>query len=122
MIDNVVAEEPGSIHYRLATYSSSLLDNLRFDSYVPPPGGAGSGPANSASLDLSDFSYYFNWNTRGSPLGTYKWLYTARNEFGSDDGSITVRITQVPEPASWWLAAIGMGWIVNAWRRRTEYN
>jgi PEP-CTERM motif-containing protein len=89
------------------------LANFAFDSFTPPPGGSGTGPANPASLDSP--TQKFTWNTVGSPLGTYKWTYTAQNIYGLDGGSITVRIT-VPEPAT--LSLLGVSLIGLGFTRR----
>lgn len=107
VIDNVVADGPGitssSVRYTNGADFSNL-GNFRFDSYVPAPGTTGTGPAIPATF----VGRVFNWNTHGSPLGTYKWLFTVSNQYGSDDGSITVHITQVPEPAAVGLLALAI--------------
>lgn len=40
--------------------------------------------------------------------------------YGAYDAATDGDLAQVPEPASWWLVAVGVGWFVNAWRRRIE--
>jgi len=116
VFENVVADGPGitssSIRYTNGADFSNL-GNFRFDSYMPAQGTTGAGPAIPATF----VGRVFNWNTHGSPLGTYKWLFTVSNPYGSDEGSITVHITQVPEPASWWLAAVGVMWLIRRCHR-----
>lgn len=107
VIDNVVAESAGDINHQVYFQDGGLpttLGNFRFDSFTPALGGTGSGPANTASFDATTFQ--FSWDPHGSALGSYKWLLTATNAIGSDDGSITVRITELPEPATISLLAL----------------
>ena len=113
-IDNVNANIPGSIHHQIqvsALNSLIMIGSFQFDSYAPAPGVSGTGPAIPAALDNTDAStYFFNWNTIGSPLGTYKWTFTAYAGGFSDDGSLTVRITAVPEPGTLVLCVISFCW------------
>jgi hypothetical protein len=116
VIDNVNANVPGLVERQLTIQSYPIggavtLSNFAFNSFTPPPGGSGAGPANPASLDSA--TQKFTWNTVGSPLGSYKWTYTAQNSFGSDSGSITVNIT-IPESATCSLAGltlVGLGFV-----------
>lgn len=107
-VDNVNASNPGLVSRTLNdlnfSFPPATWSNFAFDSYVPAVGASGTGPATPATFNTS--SHLFSWNTVGSPLGTYKWFVTASNSYGSDQGSITVRITAVPEPASLLLVSL----------------
>ena len=115
MINDVNSAVPGSVERLLTILNQAggplALTDFAYNSFTPPPGGPGTGPANPASLDSA--TRKFTWNTVGSPMGSYKWTYTATNSYGSDGGSITVNIT-VPEPAALSLVGltlIGLGFI-----------
>jgi hypothetical protein len=117
-IDNLNVIKPGSVSRTLSILPYGYISDFRFDSYVPEAGASGSGPAIPATLDFShsEYNWTFNWNAAGSPLGTYKWLVTATNAYGVDDGSITVRIT--PEPASFSLLGLALMACGRIMRRR----
>lgn len=115
-INNVNANNPGFVEHTVQFNGiAGTLGNFAFDSFVPPLGGSGTGPATPATLNTS--TRKFNWNTIGSPLGTYKWTFTATNNFGFDNGSITVNIT-VPEPATCSLLALSLAGCLALIRRR----
>lgn len=125
-IDNVNASVPGFLHHQLQISNQAPgqpyffdVTNFKLDSYVPGPGASGTGPATAPTIEMADAStYYFDWNTVGSPLGTYKWTFTASNFLGGDDGSLTIRITAVPEPASVALVLLGIMAVVSNRGRR----
>lgn len=120
-IDNVNANVPGSIHHQFAADAPGslvLISNLKLDSYVPAPGTSGTGPAIAAVLNNTGSTNFFDWNTVGSPLGTYKWSYTASAALAQANGSLTVRITAVPEPASVVLMLLGVMAVVSNRGRR----
>ena len=103
-INNVDANNPGLLMHTFQAIGNPAItwSGFTFDSYVGP----GTGPSNAATFDPATAK--FTWNTVGSPLGTYKWLITASSAFGSDQGSLTVRITTVPEVTSLSLLCFGM--------------
>jgi hypothetical protein len=116
VINNVAADNPGSVTHTFSAYGSSTItwSDFQFESYTPAFGGSGTGPASPATFDPS--TRQFVWNSVGSPIGIYKWTVTAANFLGSDQGTLTVNVT-VPEPATALLvglAAIGLG----GYRRR----
>jgi hypothetical protein len=105
LLNNVNASDPGSVSYTFTAINQpDSWSNFHFDSYLPDPGASGSGPVNAATFDPN--TQLFSWNTVGSPLGTYKWLVSATNFWGTGTGSVTVHITAVPEPAI--LSLIGL--------------
>jgi hypothetical protein len=82
-----------------------IWDNLQFVSYTPGFGGAGSGPDQSATVNASGL---FGWNMAGSPRGTYVWSVQVSNSAGTDMGTISIQVNQVPEPASFALFGVGL--------------
>lgn len=120
-INNLDANNPGVVNHtvQLVTPVSASLSNFAFDSFVPSPGGFGTGPATPATFNTS--TRKFNWNTVGSPLGTYKWTLTATNNFGFDNGSITVNVT-VPEPASVGLLCVALFSLASCVPKRGRVN
>ena len=97
---NVDADDPGMMLHTFTTSGSAPIvwDDFMFDSYTPPPGGAGTGPAIPPTFDTG--AAKFSWNTVGSPAGTNRWHVTASNPFGADQGNLTIHIAAVPEPAT----------------------
>jgi hypothetical protein len=85
-----------------------------FDSYTPAYGGGGPGPAHSATFNPS--TREFSWNSHASPRGIYKWLVTATDGDGLDEGSLTVHVVEVPEPAT--LTLVGWAMLALASSRR----
>jgi hypothetical protein len=79
----------------------------------------GSGPVLPATFDPD--TQLFSWDTTGSPRGDYEWRVTATNQFGSDQGSLFVHMTllpDVPEPGTLLLLGIAMMGFLGAARRR----
>jgi hypothetical protein len=119
-LNNVVANDPGSLSSVVNLVSPAPIgpftwSNFTFDSFVPAGGASGTGPAIPAAFDTS--MHKFTWKTVGSPLGTYKWLVNVANDWGSDQGSITVNITAVPEPATIMILALATP-LLAGFRRR----
>jgi hypothetical protein len=116
VVDHVVgppynANSPGSVtHNFVATDAETpggpfTWDQLTFMGYTPNYGGTGPGPANNPTLSGAG---QFNWNSVGSPRGDYVWRVRATDpQGGTDQGTITVHVTNVPEPVS--LALVGLG-------------
>jgi hypothetical protein len=99
IIDNVIASNPGMVMGTfLATNAADSWHDFMFQSYAPGFGGSGSGPAVPATFDPA--TQKFSWTTLGSAPGTYVWQVSATNVYGTDSGSITVRIVAVPEPGT----------------------
>lgn len=119
---NVNASIPGLVQHTF-TASDADLDLLTwgsftFVSYTPQYGGAGPGPANAASFNTGNQE--FSWNSVGSPRGIYQWAVTANDgQGGSDQGTITVHVTAVPEPATLGLGVLAMLAVAIYFRRRS---
>jgi hypothetical protein len=82
--------------------------DFTFANFSPLIGATGSGPFHAATFDPE--TQLFSWDSTGSPHGLYEWRATATNQFGSDQGSLFVDMTflpEVPEPAGLGLAALG---------------
>jgi hypothetical protein len=117
----VNASIPGLVTHTF-TASDADLDPLTwgsftFVSYTPQYGGAGPGPANAATFNTGNQE--FSWNSVGSPRGIYQWAVTASDgQGGSDQGTITVHVTEVPEPAAVAICLMAMIGVASAVRRR----
>lgn len=116
VINNVDPNNPGFVEHTVQFNGlAGTLSGFAFDSFVAAPGSSGTGPAIPATLNTS--TRKFNWNTIGSPLGTYKWTFNATNNYGFDTGSITVNVT-VPEPTIAVLLGLAFVGCLSIIRRR----
>jgi hypothetical protein len=62
----------------------------------------------------------FSWNTDGAKRGTYAWAITGTGAGGATDGgTITVNVTQVPEPGTLALFGLAIAGVVGIARRRS---
>jgi hypothetical protein len=84
-------------------------DTLTFDNASAPtftpllPGK----PLVLTNLPTIDAQGNFSWDAAGTALrGTYTWALTGQNGSGTDGGSVSVTLSQVPEPAT--LALVGL--------------
>jgi hypothetical protein len=114
VINNVNASIPGMVQH---TFTASDVDlqtltwgNFQFGTYTPAYGSGPGGPGFPGGSQMASFdtgTQEFEWNTVGSPRGIYTWHVTADDGAGgSDQGTITVHITEVPEPTSLALGAL----------------
>jgi hypothetical protein len=91
-------------------------DNFTFVDYTPFFSSSnGSAPFLPATFD--DNTQLFEWDTVGSPRGTYVWSVRASNDVGSSTGILTIQ-TYIPEPASVSLATIAFVVLAGMVRRR----
>lgn len=121
VINNVNASDPGIVSH-FFTANDPDLDPLTwsgptFLDYQAAYGGGGPGPANPAAFDTG--TREFTWNTVGSPRGIYRWAVTASDGQLSDEGTITVHVTEVPEPSAIGLCSLAVVGLIGAFRRRT---
>jgi hypothetical protein len=64
-------------------------------------------PLTLPNLPTIDNAGNFSWNTTGALRGTYEWAITGTGAGGATDGgTVSVTVTQVPEPAT--LALVGL--------------
>ena len=117
---NVDANDPGTVMHTFTATDPDLdpltWSNFQFGTYTPAYGGAGPGPLNAATFNPSDQK--FNWNSIGSPRGIYTWNVTASDgQGGSDQGTLTVHVTAVPEPSALALCGLVMTGLVCFSRR-----
>jgi hypothetical protein len=61
----------------------------------------------------------FSWDTDGAKRGTYAWAITGTGPGGNDGGTITVQVTQVPEPGTLALFGLAIAGVVGIARRRS---
>jgi hypothetical protein len=87
-----------------------------FHSYTPAYGGGGPGPAHSATFN--PLNQEFSWNSHASPRGIYEWRVSATDKDGSDEGSLTVHLIEVPEPATVSLFGLAIIGLLKSYRRR----
>jgi hypothetical protein len=100
-INNVNASDPGSAMYTFTATTYFGPNSWGGFSFV-------SGPSPTVPATFDTATQKFNWNTVGSPIGSYKWSVQASNPYGTGTGFVTVNITAVPEPASVSLLFISM--------------
>jgi hypothetical protein len=84
-----------------------------FSSYTPAYGGVGTGSGADANFNYANQE--FTWNAHG-PRGIYEWLVDAGDKDGSDQGSIVVHVTAVPEPATLGISGLA-ALALCCWRR-----
>jgi hypothetical protein len=76
-------------------------------SYTPAYGGTGPDAQTPLIAPTLSSSGLFEWVSEGSRRGIYQWGVTVTDPGGlSDDGTITVHVTHVPEPTT--LALVGL--------------
>lgn len=95
-------------------------DMLSLVSYTPNY-GADAGAAGALVNPTLSTGGLFDWNSVGSTRGDYVWSVRANDgqptmNFGS--GTITVHVTEVPEPATFALFSLAMVGLVGVFRRR----
>jgi hypothetical protein len=84
---------------------------ITFENLLPVVGG----PQGTATLSATG---QFLWHTGTTPRpGTYGWDFTARNEFGTDVGRVTINL-EIPEPATISLIGLAMIGLIGFARRR----
>jgi hypothetical protein len=99
VINNVNANVPGSLLYTFTAGNwADFWSDFQFVSYTPGLGGSGTGPAIPAAFDPA--TQKFSWNSVGSSVGTYTWSVKGTNINGSSQGTLTINVTAIPEPAS----------------------
>jgi hypothetical protein len=100
-INRVNASNPGAVTHTFAYrgFAPPTWSDFAFESYEPPAGASGSGPAIPAMFDPATRT--FDWSTVGSSPGLYTWSVKATPSVGQPDVAyMRVRITAVPEPAT----------------------
>lgn len=117
------ANVPGSLtHFFTANDTETpggpfTWDQLTFVGYTPNYGGMGSGPVNAPTLSSSG---QFDWNSVGSPRGDYVWQVRVADPGGlTDTGTITVHVTEVPEPSVLTLCCLALLGVALSARRST---
>jgi hypothetical protein len=126
VIDNVNASGPGMVMHTFTCSgfgtcfppSPPVWDNFQFVSYTPNYGGAGDGAAEAANATFDPGTQQFFWNTVGAPRGDYVWSVRKTQGSQSDTGTLTVRVTSVPEPATISLLSLAPFAFLGIIRRR----
>jgi len=119
---NVMANDPGNnpvTHTFNATNpdgDSLTWSGFAFASYMPAYGGNGAGPIVAATFDTG--TQAFSWNTTGSPRGIYVWNVGVSDGEASDQGTITVHVTAVPEPSIALLCGLAIFGLTGVVRHR----
>jgi hypothetical protein len=121
MIFNVMANDPGN-NPVTHNFTATNLDGdpltwsgFTFGTYTPDYGGSGSGPVVAATFDTN--MQVFSWNTTGSPRGIYTWNVNVSDGEASDTGTLTIHVTDVPEPATAAACVVAIA-VGLAYRRR----
>jgi hypothetical protein len=72
------------------------------------------------TLPTLDNAGNFSWNTAGAKRGTYAWAITGTGAggVGTDGGTISVEVQQIPEPATFAMVGLALVGCVGAARRR----
>jgi hypothetical protein len=96
-------------------------DTLTFDNASAPtfapllPGK----PLVLTNLPTIDAQGNFSWDAAGTALrGTYTWALTGSNGAGSDGGSVSVTLAQVPEPATFAMVGLALVGFAGCCRRK----
>jgi hypothetical protein len=116
VINNVNASDPGMVMHTFTANDPDMdpltWSNFQFGTYTAAYGGGapnGPQPPGSVGATFNPSDQKFSWNTVGSPRGIYTWKVTASDgQGGSDEGMLTVHVTEVPEPASAALLTLAM--------------
>jgi hypothetical protein len=127
VINNVNASVPGNVQHQFAATDTETpagpftWDQLAFVGYTQAYGGAGvTGPTQPGGSDPAMLTgNQFDWNTVGSPRGIYQWSVRGTDPGGlSDTGTLTVHVTEVPEPSTLALFGLAMVGAIGMCRRK----
>jgi hypothetical protein len=80
--------------------SDLTWSELKNPAYTPMFGAPASAPGQNLSPAWNPATQQFSWDTSGSSRGRYTWEVTAMDQFGPENGLITIDVPFVPEPSS----------------------